>query len=88
MFIKALKNLFRRRITEKGFYVEPPPEAEGRVEYDKSKCTKCHLCVKYCPAIAISVLPGKFISVDNEKCIRCSLCTAVCPTKALVMKPK
>jgi Fe-S-cluster-containing hydrogenase component 2 len=44
--------------------------------------------VKYCPAIAISVLPDKFIFIDHEKCIRCALCTTVCPTKALLMKQK
>jgi formate hydrogenlyase subunit 6/NADH:ubiquinone oxidoreductase subunit I len=88
MFIKTLKNLFRKRLTEKGFYVEPPAEAEGRVEYCKEKCKKSYLCMKNCPAIAISVTPDKFISIDHEKCIRCAVCTVVCPTKALVMKPK
>ncbi|MBR9680415.1 MAG: 4Fe-4S binding protein [Candidatus Altiarchaeota archaeon] len=63
-----------------------PKWAEGRVDYTKSKCIKCHLCVKHCPAVAIKVVKDKFIKVDHEMCIRCSVCTEVCPTKALVMK--
>jgi len=86
VFLKALIGLFRRRETIEGFRRETPRWAESRVAYDKSKCIKCHLCVKHCPAVAISVVEEGFVKVDHEKCIRCSVCTEVCPTKALVMK--
>ena len=88
MFLKTLKGLFQKRDTIDGYEREVPLWAEKRVEYDRSKCIKCHLCVKHCPAIAISVVEEGFVKVNHEVCIRCAVCTEVCPTKALVMKRK
>lgn len=88
MFLKALRGLFRKRDTIEGFKREVPRWSEGQVYYDRSKCTKCHLCVKNCPPVAIRVAEEDFIEVNHEVCIRCAVCTEVCPTKALVMKRK
>ena len=85
---EAVKNLFRRRETMKGFQRRKPDNYKGRVTYDKSKCTKCHICVKYCPANAIKIGEEGYIEVDHEKCIRCALCVALCPSKALRMVKK
>lgn|GEM_PF-4351208 len=86
MFLKGLKGLIKSKETIKGNGVKPPKWAETRVGYLPKKCIKCHLCVKYCPAVAISVVKDGFVHVNDEMCIRCSICTEVCPTKALVMK--
>ena len=88
MFLKALKGLFRKRDTIEGFEREVPRWAEKRVEYNRSKCTRCHLCIKHCPAVAIRKVEDDFVEVNQEMCIRCAVCTEVCPTKALVMKGK
>jgi ferredoxin len=86
MFLKTLKNLFKPKQTAEGFRRDFPKERMGHVVYDPSKCIKCHLCVKHCPPVAISVNPDKTVKVDRQKCIRCGICTRLCPTGALTMK--
>ncbi|MBR9681806.1 MAG: 4Fe-4S binding protein [Candidatus Altiarchaeota archaeon] len=83
MFIKVLKNIFKKRETLQGFTREFPKNRIGRISYNQKKCTKAYECVKYCPANAISVRADKFIQIDHEKCIRCKICVRVCPSKAL-----
>ncbi|MGI6446001.1 MAG: DUF362 domain-containing protein [Candidatus Ozemobacteraceae bacterium] len=43
-------------------------------------CIKCGLCVRDCPADAITLDP---ITIDREKCIGCGKCIGVCPVKAI-----
>lgn len=45
------------------------------------QCIKCGLCVRTCPAGAIS--KGESFIVDNAKCTRCNSCIEVCPKKAI-----
>ena len=85
MFLKALKGLLMKAETEQDER-NIPKWREVYVDYTRKRCIKCHLCVRYCPAIAINVVEEGFVKVDNEKCIRCAVCTEVCPTKALVMR--
>ena len=86
MFIKILKNIFRKRDTVKGFTREFPKERVGKIYYNPKKCTKKYECVKYCPANAISIGPDKLIVIDDKKCIRCGICVRMCPSKALKAK--
>ena len=64
------------------------PKAEA-ASADKSlkcddTCVFCGICVKKCPAEAITVDRGeKKWEVDNEKCTRCGLCVEDCPKKSL-----
>ena len=44
------------------------------------KCNSCGICVKECPAGAISKDNPKV--TDKEKCISCMHCVVVCPQKA------
>ncbi|MGN0053982.1 MAG: 4Fe-4S binding protein [Bacteroides sp.] len=44
------------------------------------KCNSCGICVKGCPAGAISLYNVK--EVDKRKCISCMKCVADCPTGA------
>ena len=46
-------------------------------------CIKCQLCVKTCPAQAISFQNG-IIQIDQGKCNLCGLCVEKCPTKCIV----
>ena len=45
-----------------------------RVQFT-SKCVRCGLCVKSCPAGCIDLKNGR---IDNERCLRCMNCLAVC----------
>lgn len=51
---------------------------------DESKCVKCGLCARKCPAHAIVLKPYPII--DKKKCIRCFCCMEVCPQDALSLK--
>jgi uncharacterized protein (DUF362 family) len=51
---------------------------------DRSKCIKCCICAKHCPAKAISMKP--YPVVDPKKCIRCFCCIEVCPHQAIGLK--
>ncbi len=46
---------------------------------DDKKCIKCGICVKECPANAITLNPLK---IDKSKCIGCAKCIGECPTRA------
>jgi pyruvate ferredoxin oxidoreductase delta subunit len=54
---------------------------------DLEKCTKCLICVLYCPEGAIRWRPelGK-IEIDLSFCKGCGICANECPTKAISMK--
>ncbi|MBY9000143.1 MAG: 4Fe-4S binding protein [Candidatus Heimdallarchaeota archaeon] len=45
------------------------------------KCNMCGLCVRICPAGALSA--EETIVVDKEKCIHCGLCESRCPQDAI-----
>lgn len=44
----------------------------------KDKCTACKICIRWCPAKALSIIKGK-ISIDPNKCIACGQCLVSCP---------
>ena len=49
--------------------------------WEASSCVKCNMCVRVCPAKAISLQDGEYVS-DKSKCIGCSVCTGTCPKKS------
>lgn len=58
----------------------------GRLNYDRSKCIGCKLCIKVCPANATEYVPEeKKILIHNDRCCFCAQCTEVCPVKCLAM---
>lgn len=58
----------------------------GRVAYDKSKCIGCRMCIKVCPANAISYIEEeKKIQVHSDRCCFCAQCTEICPVNCLAM---
>jgi RnfABCDGE-type electron transport complex B subunit len=47
-------------------------------------CIKCALCVKKCPAAALTMVDGIPVT-DAAKCSGCGLCVEACPSKVLVL---
>ena len=48
---------------------------------DPEKCQACGLCLKNCPAAAISGKKDVVYVIDPVKCIKCDTCFDVCPDK-------
>ena len=74
-------------------YIEgrlPPDYAPGfsdmRMFIDRTVCTKCGECVRYCATNfhAYSFGEDGYPVVDTEKCIRCGFCLPACPSRALL----
>ena len=65
----------------------PTPEGfRGRISYDKGKCIGCRLCIRVCPANAISyIAEEKKIKVHVDRCCFCAQCTEICPVQCLSM---
>lgn len=57
---------------------------KDKIICDKEKCVKCGICMKHCPAKAITLKP--FPEIDSKKCIRCFCCIEVCPNHALHLR--
>ncbi len=50
------------------------------IDWDKSKCEKCQLCIPECPTSCISFDEKEDTIVrDKDKCLRCSICYQTCP---------
>ena len=71
----------------------PMPERfRGKLLYIASQCTGCKLCMRDCPADAITIIKvgeRKFeAEVDLGRCIFCAQCVDSCLKKALVATPE
>ena len=50
------------------------------IDWDKSKCEKCQLCIPDCPTGCISFDEDEDTIVrDKSRCLRCSICYQTCP---------
>ena len=50
------------------------------IDWDKSKCKKCQLCIPDCPTGCISFNEDEDTIVrDKNRCLRCSICYQTCP---------
>lgn len=50
---------------------------------DKTSCTGCKRCEKYCPTTAAAVIDKKVV-INQEKCIGCGQCKHQCPEKSVI----
>jgi len=57
---------------------------EKSIVCDTTKCIKCGICAKHCPAKAIKL--SSYPIVNKKKCIRCFCCMEICPKHALSLK--
>ncbi|MDM8000327.1 MAG: NADH-ubiquinone oxidoreductase-F iron-sulfur binding region domain-containing protein [Dehalococcoidia bacterium] len=48
---------------------------------DPQKCSACLICLRNCPASAITGDKGIVHWIDQEKCTRCGVCFEVCPDR-------
>ncbi|MGB9600253.1 MAG: DUF362 domain-containing protein [Myxococcota bacterium] len=58
----------------------------ARLKLSKDKCTKCYVCMRQCPAKAISKDKEDFPEIDKNKCIGCYCCDELCPENAWRIK--
>jgi len=61
---------------------------------DQSGCTGCQVCIDFCPADCILIVPGpdpinptvhRLVEVDLARCIGCTLCAKYCPWETISM---
>jgi uncharacterized protein (DUF362 family) len=57
------------------------PLVKPRIKVRRDLCTRCEICVRHCPAGALS-LDG-FPRLDARKCIACYCCYELCPGQAI-----
>ena len=55
-----------------------------KIVIDEKLCTGSGLCVKACPANAISLQNGKAV-IDHEKCDLDGICIPACPNDAILL---
>jgi Pyruvate/2-oxoacid:ferredoxin oxidoreductase delta subunit len=61
---------------------------------NQSGCTGCQVCIDFCPADCILIVPGpdptnptvhRLVEVDLPRCIGCTLCAKYCPWLTIEM---
>jgi len=88
MIAETLGSLFKKPATE-NYPADKegmPKGFRGKIKFDASKCIGCKLCMKDCPANAITInkVGDKYEAViDLGKCIYCGQCVDSCAKKAL-----
>ncbi len=88
MVPRALRNVVSRPATRRYPYeIRPRFEgARGKIEFDVQTCNYCMLCMRRCPAAAITVnREEKTWSIEHLTCIACNACVEVCAKKSLTM---
>ncbi len=53
-----------------------------KIYLSKELCTKCGLCIRYCPTETFILEEGE-IKIREERCIYCRSCEVLCPEKAI-----
>jgi formate hydrogenlyase subunit 6/NADH:ubiquinone oxidoreductase subunit I len=91
MIKQVLGSLMKRPITTRYPYVKSKSIAglRGKIVFSAEKCIGCKLCMKDCPAKAITItqVGDKQFSaeIDLGKCIFCGQCVDSCLKKALAI---
>jgi ech hydrogenase subunit F len=91
MVPRALRNLVSKPVTRRYPYEIRPrfAGARGFIEFDVETCNYCMLCMRRCPAAAITVSrEDRIWSIEQLTCIACNVCVEVCAKKSLTMSPE
>ncbi len=54
---------------------------------DKTKCTKCGECIKYCPFTALKLGSDGYPTPLIDRCTVCLVCMALCDPRAIKIVP-
>jgi formate hydrogenlyase subunit 6/NADH:ubiquinone oxidoreductase subunit I len=86
---EVLRHLFKKPATENYPFTkkEKPEKFRGMLTFHPEKCIGCKICMKDCPANAITITKVADKQFEAEirldKCIYCAQCVDSCPKKAL-----
>ena len=63
----------------------PAYVCSGLIDFEiiETKCIKCGLCFKACPAGAVEWEPGEKARINKEKCVKCKACVEACRFRAI-----
>jgi len=53
------------------------------IKVKQSKCIKCGICTKECPANVLGMGENGPIAIQPQACIACGQCVAICPKSAI-----
>jgi pyruvate ferredoxin oxidoreductase delta subunit len=56
-----------------------------RPSIDLARCTKCNVCWKFCPDVAIEIAPDGYPVVRLDYCKGCGICAEECKPRAIEM---
>lgn len=64
-------------------YLPEPPGTDFQMGFEKSRCTRCNMCIKACAYEARGFDEEGNMILDMERCRACGLCLTMCPVKAI-----
>lgn len=89
MFWEVIFSLFKKPATHMypAQKLDMPENFRGKLKFYPDRCIGCKMCVRDCPAKAITINKvgeNKFeAEFDLSRCIYCAQCADSCPKKAL-----
>ena len=83
--LRYFRDEYEAHITEKRC---PAGVCKALISYyiQPDKCRACLMCLKNCPAGAITGAKKQIHVIDQKKCIKCGICFDVCPQKFSAVK--
>lgn len=88
MFSIVLKNFFNKPATRMYPIKQRTPfkRTRGRIYFEDENCVYCGMCMRKCPADAITVDRNtKTWELNAFRCIICGECVSGCPKKCIKM---